>query len=371
MQTLSNIFHLGIKELRSLGRDNIMLFVIVFIFTGQIYIVAKGLPQSLNRATIAIIDEDQSPLSMRISNAFYPPHFLNPDIIDSYHAEPSMDKGLYTFILNIPPNFQRDVLAKRQPTVQLNIDATRISQAFIGNNYIQTITYNEVQHFVQSNEQQPVELELRTLFNSNLNSIWFGAVMEMLNGITALSVILTGAALIREREHGTIEHLLVMPVTPLEIMLAKVWSMGLTVVLTATVCIVFVIHGSLEVPIQGSLALFIAGMSVYLFATTSLGILLGTVANSMPQFGLLLLVILLPLEMLSGGFTPRESMPTLIQHLMLAAPSTHFVALAQTILYRGGDFSIVWQQFLALTFIGGIFFIWALTRFRNTISSMT
>jgi len=373
MQTLLNIFYLGVKELRSLGRDTMMLVMIVFSFTGQVYLIATGLPESLHKAPIAIVDEDRSQLSTRIVNAFYPPHFLTPVIIDQYATDPGMDVGLYTFVVDIPVNFQRDVLAGRQPKIQLNVDATRISQAFIGNNYIQTIVNGEVTAFAQGHRALvtlPVELEVRALFNPNLNSEWFGSVMEVINSITTLSIILTGAALIREREHGTIEHLLVMPLTPFEIMMAKVWSMGLVVIVVATASIVFVVHGLLDVPIQGSLGLFVVGMSLHLFATTSMGIFLGTVARSMPQLGLLMLIILLPLQMLSGGMTPRESMPELVQNIMLAAPTTHFVSLAQAILYRGAGFSIVWREFLALTTIGSIFFMLALSRFRKTISSM-
>jgi len=373
MYTLLNIFHLGIKELRSLGRDTLMMVMIGFAFSGQIYVVATGLPQSLNKAPIAVIDEDRSPLSARIANAFYPPYFLAPVIIDQYAADLGMDAGLYTFTIDIPPDFQRDLLAGRQPAIQLNVDATRIAQAFIGNNYVQTIVNGEVSTFVQGHRALatlPIELETRALFNPNLNSTWFGSVMELVNSITALSIVLTGAALIREREHGTIEHLLVMPLTPFEIMMAKVWAMGLIVVVVATASLVFVVQGLLEVPIHGSIPLFVVGMTLYLFTTTSLGIFLATMARSMPQFGLLLLVILLPLQMLSGGMTPRESMPELVQNIMLAAPTTHFVSLTQAILYRGAGISLVWPQFLALITIGSVFFVLALTRFRKTISSM-
>ena len=373
MHTLLNIFHLGIKELRSLGRDPLMLLIIGFMFSGQIYVIATGLPQSLNKAPIAIVDEDRSPLSERITNAFYPPHFLAPKIIGQYAADPGMDAGFYTFVLDIPPDFQRDVLAGRRPTIQLNVDATRISQAFIGNNYVQNIVNGEVSTFVQGHHSPvtfPVELEIRTLFNPNLNSVWFGSVIELVNSIITLSIALTGAALIREREHGTIEHLLVMPLTPLEIMLAKVWSMGLIVVIAGMVSMIVIVQGLLEVPLQGSLTLFFASMTLFLFTTTSLGILLGTVARSMPQLGLLLLIILLPLEMLSGGLTPRESMPELVQNIMLVAPTTHFVSLSQAILYRGAGFFIIWPQLLALLAIGTVFFILALARFRKTISSM-
>ena len=373
MQTLLNIFHLGIKELRSLGRDTLMLTLIVFSFSGQVYLTATGMPESLHKAPIAIVDEDRSPLSSRIVNAFYLPHFLAPAIIEPYAMDPSMDVGLYTFVLDIPPDFQRDVLAGRTPVIQLNVDATRMSQAFIGNSYVQNIVNGEVAAFVQRHRAiavLPADLEVRVRFNPNLSTVWFGSVMELINSITMLSIILTGAALIREREHGTIEHLLVMPLTPFEIMTAKVWAMGLVVVIVATASIVFVVQGALKVPIEGSIALFVAGMTLHLFATTSMGIFLGTVARSMPQLGLLMIVVLLPLQMLSGGYTPRESMPWLVQNIMLVAPTTHFVSLAQAILYRGAGLGTVWPQFLALIAIGSIFFILALSRFRKTISSM-
>ncbi|HNS57802.1 MAG TPA: ABC transporter permease [Nitrosomonas europaea] len=373
MLTLLNAFHLGIKELRSLGRDKLMLFLILFAFTGQVYLTATGLPESLHKAPVAIIDEDRSPLSLRIIDAFYPPYFLPPLIIEQYAADPGMDTGLYTFVLDIPPDFQRDVLAGRRPAIQLNVDATRMSQAFIGSGYIQNIVTGEVTAFSQRYRTlpaRPAELEIRARFNPNLSSVWFGSVMEVINSITMLSIILTGAALIREREHGTIEHLLVMPLTPFEIMLAKVWSMGLVVAIVATASLVFVVQDLLNVPIEGSIGLFVMGMTLHLFATTSMGIFLGTVARSMPQMGLLMIIILLPLQMLSGGMTPRESMPEAVQYLMLAAPTTHFVSLAQAILYRGADFGIVWPEFLALLAIGSIFFTLALARFRRTISSM-
>jgi ABC-2 type transport system permease protein len=216
----------------------------------------------------------------------------------------------------------------------------------------------------------PVELALRARFNPSLTQAWFGSVMKIIDNITMLSIILAGAALIREREHGTVEHLLVMPVTPGEIMLGKVWSMGLVVLLATGVSLVFIVEGALHVPIEGSVALFLACAALHLFATTSLGIFIATVARSMPQFGLLIILVLLPLQMLSGGMTPRESMPHFVQNVMLLAPTTHFVSASQAILYRGAGLDIVWPQFLAIALIGAAFFFIALGRFRKTIGSM-
>ena len=373
MDKISNIYRLGIKELRSLRRDPMMIFLIFYAFSFAIYIAAVGMPETLNKAPIAIIDEDQSPLSNRITGAFYPPHFTPPAMTGIREADDGMDAGLYTFSLDLPPNLQRDVLAGRQPTVQLNVDATRMSQAFTGSSYIQQMVQDQVGEFMtgaRSSSSPVVDLQLRARFNPSLTESWFGSVMEVINNVTMLSIILTGAALIREREHGTIEHLLVMPVTPFEIMAGKVWSMGLIVLTACAFALLVVVEGVLKVPIEGSIPLFLAGAALHLFATTSMGIFMATVARSMPQFGLLLILVILPLDMLSGGITPRESMPEFVQIIMLAAPTTHFIKFAQSILYRGAGFDVVWPQFLAIATIGVTFFTIALTRFRKTISTM-
>jgi len=369
----ANILDLGLKELRGLGRDPGMLALIVFAFTISIYTASTAMPEQLNKTTISIVDEDRSPLSIRIVDAFYPPFFVPPSLIVQPEMDRRMDAGLDTFALDIPPDFQRDLLAGRRPTIQLNVDATRMSQAFVGSGYIQSIVAGEVGAFLRryrANMPEPVELTMRARFNPTLTVAWFSAIVEVVNNITMLSIILTGAALIREREHGTIEHLLVMPVTPLEIMTAKIWSMALVVLAACTLSLLFVVKGVLAVPIEGSLLLFLAGAAVHLFATTSMGIFLGTVARSMPQFGLLMILVLIPLEMLSGGTTPRESMPEFIRDAMLAAPTTHFVLLAQAILFRGAGFETVWPQFAAIAAIGAVLFGLALARFRKSVNEL-
>jgi len=370
---VANILHLGIKELRSLARDPIMLVLIVYAFTFSLYAAGTAMPETLNKAPIAIVDEDRSPLSGRIVSAFYPPYFVPPRLITRAEMDARMDVGFDTFALDIPPNFQRNVLAGRRPTIQLNVDATRMTQAFTGSGYIQAIVTDEIRAFAQRYRDistLPVDLALRVRFNPQLNQSWYGTIMEIINNVTILSIVLTGAALIREREHGTVEHLLVMPVTPFEIMASKVWSMGLVVLVACALALVFVVQGLLSVPIEGSIPLFLAGTALHLFAATSMGIFLGTVARSMPQFGLMLMLVLLPLQMLSGSITPRESMPEIVQHLMLAAPNTHFVILAQAILYRGAGLGVVWPQFAAIALIGSILFGLALARFRKTIGTM-
>lgn len=369
----ANIYNLGVKELWSLFRDPMLLILIAFTFTVLVYTAATAVPDGLQNAAIAIVDEDRSTLSERIQSAFYPPQFTLPEEITLSEMDSGMDRGKYTFVLNIPPSFQQHLLGGREPTIQLNIDATRMTQGFTGNMIINQIINAEVREYLKRERidaDLPVNIVERMRFNPNLTASWFGAINEVINLVTMLSIILTGAAVIRERERGTIEHLLVMPLTPFEIMLSKVWAMGLVVLIASSLSLIFVVQGALDVPIEGSILLFIFGAALNLFATTSIGIYLATIARNMPQFGMLLLLVLVPLQMLSGGMTPRESMPELIQNIMLLAPTTHFIELGKAILFRGAGLTIVWPSMLYLILIGVAFFYFANRRFKNTIGQM-
>jgi len=368
---MANIWHLGVKELRSLWCDKVLLVFVGLAFTLMVYTAGEAGSMELNNAPIAVVDQDQSVLSGRLINAFQPPWFQKPELIEYHQMDGLLDKGLYTFVLVIPEGFERDVREGQVADVQLNIDATRMTQAFIGASYIKSYAAAEVAEFLETGSSDTtlaVNLITRASFNPNLDGTWFGGVMELITEITLISIILSGAALIREREHGTIEHLMVMPLRPFEIMAAKVWANGLVVMIAATLSVTLVIRYGLQVPIKGSILLFLAGALIHMFSTTAIGILIGTVARTMPQFGLLLILTILPLQLLSGGITPRESMPELVQNVMLAAPTTHFVSLAQAILYRGAGIDVVWPQMLALAAIGSVFFGAAMVLFRRHLS---
>lgn len=368
--SLLKIWHLGVKEWYSLLRDPVMLLLIAYTFTGAVYVAATAQPDTLTRAALAIVDEDGSPLSLRLRGAFPPPQFLAPDVITLDQADVRLDRGTSTFVLVIPAGFQRQVLAGRPVELQLNVDATRMSQAFTGSGYIQQIVQGEIATYldgVRTATAAPVGLTVRARFNPALAPAWFGGLMELVNNITLLGVILTGAALIREREHGTVEHLLVMPVGAAEIMLAKLWSMGAVVLAATLVALQGILQAMLGVAIQGSVSLFLAGAVLHLFAVASLGMLMAMVAGGMPQFGLLVILVLLPLEMLSGATTPRESIPWVLREAMLLAPTTHFVELSQAILFRGAGPGALWRPFLSLAAIGAVLYALALARFGKAM----
>lgn len=368
---LVNIYRLFVKELRSIRGDPVMLILVVYSFTIAIYTVSTGVSTEAKDLTVGIVDEDHSNLSRQIFNALNPPLFKRVVTMAASDIDAEMDHGRLVFVLEIPPSFQSDILAGRQTAVQLNVDATAMTQAGNGAGYIQNIVAQEVANFVARSEVAqtlPVNVVIHSKFNPNLTSTWFTSVMQVINSITLLTVILTGAALIREREQGTVEHLLVMPIVPAEIMLAKIFANGLVILIGATLSLVLIVEGLLNVPIAGSPMLFLAGTMLYSFSVATLGIMLGTVAATMGQFGLLAIPVLVIMQLLSGSSTPMESMPVWLQYVMLiVSPTPHFVAFSQAVLYRGAGLQIVWPQLLAVAAIAAVYFTFALGRFRRVI----
>ncbi|NRP74762.1 Inner membrane transport permease YhhJ [Ensifer psoraleae] len=370
---LINILALGVKELYSIRADPVMLVLILYTFTYAVYAVATGAKLEVYNASVAIVDEDRSEISRRIKEAILPPFFQAPQEISASEIGPAMDSNRFIFVIEIPPKFEQDLLSNRRPSVQINADATAIAIAGNGLGDLQQIIGQQVLSYVQNasgGPSLPVNFVFRVMFNPNLHSHWFTSVMQIINNITMLSVILTGAALIREREHGTIEHLLSMPVTPNDVMLAKIWANGLVIVFAAAVSMMIVVQLVLQVPIAGSLWLFLAGTLLYQFSVTALGILIATFTTSMAQFGLLCIPILVILQLLSGSSTPLETMPQWLQNVMQLAPTTHFVSFAQAVLYRGAGLAIVWPQMLAITVISALIFVLSGLRFRKTLVAM-
>ena len=372
MTSLLNIFWLGLKEIRSLVSDAVMVLFVVYAFTLAIYMQATGTSSEVNNASIAFVDEDGSALSKELFNAFYPPRFKFPQLIDASAAQAAMDRGNMMFVVVIPPMFEHDLLAGRNPAIQVNIDATAMQQAGIGAGYIRSIVTDRVSSFLKREEvtpEPPVKLVIRKLFNPNSTSSWFKSVVAIINQISLLTVVLTGAAVIREREHGTLEHLLVMPLRAFEIAMAQVWANRLVILLATAASLFLVVHLALRVPFAGSVVLWLIGVVLYLFFATALGMYLGTTSRSMAQFALLIILVIVVLMLLSGGSTPVESQPPWLQYLTYLLPARHFVSFSQVIIYRGGGIAAVWRQFLMVTVVGLAFFVYSLKLFRKSVAA--
>lgn len=371
LRWLKNVWVLSLKELKSLLGDVTLLGLIVVFLSVAVYTVATGITTEVRNASVAIIDEDHSQLSFRIRDALQAPYFKTPVMISPDQVDQAMDKGDYVFVLTIPSNFERDVMANREVSIQVLADATAVTQAGVGTTYLNQIVQNEVNDFKQQSPSDllPLTPVVQVLFNPNTQTHWYTGVAQVLNNITLLAMILVGAAVIREKEHGTIEHLLVMPVHASEIVMSKIVTNGLVITLSALLSLWLVVHWALAVPIHGSISLYVLGTAIYLFSVSSLGICLATVAPTMPQFGLLCLPIYMVARLLSGSESPIESMPDWIQNITFYSPVTLYMQFGQEVLFRDAGFAIVWKKLLVMSVMGVGFLIFALKRFRSMLAS--
>ncbi|MEX2208769.1 MAG: ABC transporter permease [Myxococcota bacterium] len=368
---LASIYWLGRKELVSLRRDPVLAFFVVYAFTYAVYVPSATTGLEVRHASVAFLDEDRSNLSARLRDAVRTPYFRTPQEVSSSDIDPEMDAGTYTFVIDVPPRIEADLLAGRPPSLQILVDATAMSQAGVGVGYLTRMLGDEIEEFVTGTrgpKPTPILSTIRVAFNPNLEQSWYMGIVQLINNVTMLAILLTGAALLREREHETIEHLLVMPLAPLEIALAKVWANGLVIVVGAAASLGAVVHYGLGAPIRGSIPLFLLGTVTYLFSMSAVGIFLSTLVRSMPQFGLLLVPVIIPMISLSGGITPLESMPAALQVLMQALPTAHFVSFTTAVVYRGAGIDVVWESFAAIAAIGAVFFFAALFRFRASVA---
>jgi len=374
MKHVKHILQLGVKELLSLLRDPVLLFLIVYSFTFSVYTPSKSAVMDVINASVAVVDEDHSAASRQIRDALLPPFFLPAAQIPFSEINRVLDEGQYTFVIDIPPKFQHDLTKGVAPTVEVITDATAMSQAGRGPSYIQKIINGEVKQYWSAKDKSAnrelVRLVTRARFNPNMQQGWFVAINQIINNISVLAIFLTGAAVLREREHGTIEHLLVMPLRPYELMFSKIWANGLVVVLAAMTSLFLIVKGAIGVPVAGSVSLFAAGLVVYLFSVTALGIMLATLVRSMLPFGLLALPVFIVMSLLSGGQTPLESMPIALQKIMQFVPSTHFVSFSQAVLFRNATPSMVWPDLLKMFLIGCAYVLYTLTRFRKMLAAI-
>ncbi|AZB57060.1 ABC transporter permease [Cereibacter sphaeroides] len=369
-QSLKNILRLTVKELRAIRGDRVMIVLMIYVFTVATWLVAGAADTDIKNLSVAVVDEDRSQLSDRLAGAIRAPLFTPPELLTAAEAEAAQNAGRQVLVVSIPPDFERSLRRGDPATLLILIDATAVAQAGNGASFLRQLLLDEVQSYLAPGAPAAalVAVETRNRFNENLTGSWFTAVMQLMNSVTILTLILSGSSMIREREHGTIEHVLVMPVRPHEIVFSKVLATGAVILLASVLSLAFVIEGAMGVPIEGSLALYAGGAALYVVAVASLGLMLASFTQNMGQFGLLVLPVIIVMFMLSGGITPLESMPGWLQVVMrLISPSPHFVAFAQSVLYRGAGLSLVVWEMAAMAAMSVVALAIVLARFRRVL----
>lgn len=366
------------KEFAQLLRDKALLFILAWAFTGAIYTAGHGMSMEVKKLPVVIYDLSKSPESRDLISRFRLPYFK---ILSYLHREDEitewLDSGKASIAVIIPPDFQRKIDGGEQAKVQVISDGTISMSATIAIAYVAQIanTYSlellERQgKFTRSAfENLPIiDERLRIEFNPNILSSWFTSLLELFEMFTMVSLLLTAAAMVREKEYGTLEQLLVSPARPGEIFIAKIIP-TMTIVLSLSLLSIFLILRPIfGVPIRGNLLLFYSITAIYVFTMSSLGIAIATVARNLAQAMMIMLLILAPMLFLSGAWTPPEAMTPWMQWASHISPMRYFIDFGYSVLFKGNGLAYVWQDILGIMLMGILLFGFSIWWFGRKIA---
>lgn len=364
-----------VKELRQLLRDRVLFVFITYVFTANIVIAGGELGTELHHARLVVHDADHSAASRELLHRFRPPYFhLAGEVARAEEGTRMLDNGRATAILAIPPRFDEQLQEGTETSVQLLVDATHASTGYLASSYGARIVSRFGQEWtarqlgrrgVDPASLPSIEHRPRIWANAVLDESWFSTISELLTMITVACVLLPASALVREKERGTIEQLLVSPLSPSQVMLAKTISMTMVTLLGTAVAYFGIMSPVYGVPARGSLTLFFGLTALYAFTTAGLGLVAATFTRRTGQVGMLTLLIVMPVVMLSGIRTPWESMPGWLRTVMVLSPLHHFIEVAYGILLRGAGLAVIWDSVLAMALLGGLLFVTGCWRFRR------
>jgi len=366
------------KELRQLVRDRVLLVFTVYIFSLHIVITTLGASDDLRRAATVVHDGDQSAMSRDLVQRLRPPYFaVTGEVANAADGARALDEGTARVFLDVPEDFSEKLgRPDQQASVQLLVDTSKVSLGYLASSYASRIVGDVGSEAAAARlaragivEAPPrIESRERTWYNFTLDLKASFALQSLIMMMSVACVMLPATAAVREKERGTIEQLLVSPVSPLQIMLSKVVAMVL-VTLTGTALAVYgVLEPIFGVPMRGSAPLFFAMVALYASALAGLGLVLATLARSSGQVGLLVILTVLPMLFLSGTNTPIEGMPRPEQWAIQALPLYHFVHIAYGVLFRGEGLASLWPSALAVAGIGTVLFSLGLWRFRKQLT---
>jgi ABC-2 type transport system permease protein len=367
-----------IKEFLHVLRDPRMLGVIFAIPIVQTLLFGYVVSTDVTDVPTAVVDFDRSPASRELIAAFTSSrHFrIVSEARDVARAQEMLDLGSIQAILRIDEGFAGDLAAGRTSQLQLVVDGTDSNTARVVLVYASRIAEDfsravRAERISRRTGRAPpmggIELVPRAWFNENLESRNFlvPGIIAML--VMLVTVILTSMAVVREKEVGTIEQLLVSPITPAEFILGKTLPFAIIgyidVLLVSLVGVYW-----FDVPIRGSVLLLLASTTFYLMTTLGIGLLISTVCRTQQQAMMTVFLVFFPFVLLSGFMFPVENMPRPVQYLTFLNPLRYFLLILRGIFLKGAGAGILWPQMSALFFMGVATLTAAAVRFRKTAS---
>lgn len=363
------------KEMLQLFRDVPIVAFLVYSFTLAIYITGNGIRSQLHDASLLVHDADHSVSSRELIHRFQAPFFrLSGEVIDSREALRQLDRGTAIALLEIPPRFHEQLVTGEPTAVQLLVDTTNSPNGLSAASYAarivarfgQEMALNRVGSGDESSQDLPLILsDHRVWYNQDQNEAWFECISHLLRQITVFALLLPAAALVREKERGTVEQLLVSPLSPFQIMASKVLAMTVVILSATAIGLFGIMQPVFGVPIRGSIWLFFTLTALFVVTTACMGLAGATLARNQGQVGMMTLLVAAPMLMLSGITAPMEAMPVWVRYLMALSPLRYYIEIANGILLKGAGLNILWDSVLAMAALGAVLLGFGLWRFRR------
>jgi len=362
------------KEFAQLLRDVPILVVLLWAFGGAIYLQGHAASTEIHNYPVVILDLSRSAASRELIARLHAPYFKIVGYVGSdRELVAALDLARASVGIVIPAEFERDVVAGHGG-FQVISDGTLATSATIAVAHLSTITAEYNQFLVERAAVAAggtiaaiptVDARIRVAYNPNQTSAWFSSILELLNMTTMVSMLLTAAAVVREKERGTLDQLLVTPLRSVELFSAKIIPTLVLVLVLSFLSLVGIIRGAFGTPVRGSLVLFYLVTALYVFAVANLGIAMAVMVRNVAQVMMLLILILFPMLFLSGARFPPETMEPWLRYLSLISPMRYYIDFGYQVLFKGNGFAYVWHDVVGMAVIGAVTFGFSIIRFRR------
>jgi ABC-2 type transport system permease protein len=370
------LFGLVRKEFAQIFRDRGLVIILFWAFTAAIYTSGRGRSTEVTQVPTAIFDLSRSPASREFLSHLQPPYFKTVAYLEQ-EADISrwLNSGKASIVVVVPPDFERRISGASQASIQVITDGALAMPATVSMAYVAAISGAYSMSVLEQRASASgltlsnlpgIDERIRVRFNPNMLSSWFAGLLELMNMFTMVSLLLTAANLVREKEHGTVEQLLVSPARPVEIFLAKIIPTVILVLGLSTLSFLLVLVPVFHVPIRGSLLLFYSVAALYVFAMTSMGIAIAVLARNLAQALMIMILILQPMIFLSGAWNPPEAMSSWMRWLSLLSPLRYFIDFGYGVILKGNGLAFIWRDIAGIAVLGAILFSFSLAWFRRS-----
>jgi ABC-2 type transport system permease protein len=376
---LRRLKHLIKKEFIQVWRDTKLRFFIIFPPIVQLIMYGYAINFDIKDIRMAIYDEDHSPESRHLASRFWATDYFRINggyLANQEQLRQLIDHSAVSFALHIPYDFGKKLKARQTASLQLIVDATDSNAALVVNRYANAILNDYTREILRDRLNraglagefsESVVIDSRAWFNPNLSSRYSFVPGVIAMVVMLVSLMLTALAVVREKEIGTMEQILVSPIRPLEFMLGKTIPFVLLSLFDGLLVTLVAIFW-FEVPFRGSLLVLLLGTLSFLFNSVGLGLLISTVSSTQQQAMMAGTFFLTPAIMLSGLIFPIANMPPVFQYITYLNPLRYFVIVLQSVFLKGLGLAYLWPQMAAMVGLGSAMLGLSVLRFRRRLA---